>query len=102
MRARLSLYKIILNLKSRVNRVQPEVNIPLFGIQEPAIDTDFNTYIDFNDNRQDISEKTSAYQQTWGRNEPSWYNEKKTENHTEFDTENVNSDMFGFESGGYV
>ena len=83
-----------------VNRVQPEVNIPLFGIQEPAIDTDFNTYIDFNDNRQDISEKTSAYQQTWGRNEPSWYNEKKTENHTEFDTENVNSDMFGFESGG--
>jgi len=27
-----------------VNRVQPEVNIPLFEAQEPIIDTNFNTY----------------------------------------------------------
>ena len=82
------------------NRVHPEENIPLFETQVPIIDTNFNTHVNLNENRQEITERTSAYQQTWGRNEPSWYNEKKTENRTEFDTENMGSDMFGFELGG--
>ena len=83
-----------------VNRVQPEFNIPFFDAQEPIMETNFGVHEDLNKNRQEIPEKTSAYQQTWGRNEPSWYNEKKTENRTEFGTGTMNSDMFGFEMGG--
>ena len=82
------------------NILHPEENIPLFETQVPIIDTNFNTHVNLNENRQEITERTSAYQQTWGRNEPSWYNEKKTENRTEFGTGTMNSDMFGFEMGG--
>ena len=92
-----------------ITKIQPEMNIPYFNFEEPTVQTNFDSHISNNnisnsDNRYEEQERTSAYQQTWGRNEPEWYNEKQTENRIdsalEDATETMNSDLFGFGAGG--
>ncbi len=51
----------------------------------------------------EVNQKTSAYEQAWGRNEPEWYNEKKSsllESSLEDATEKMETDIFGFGAGG--
>lgn len=80
--------------------VQPEISVPLFEIQEPVVNKHFNSRINTDEKPHEISERTSAYQHTWGRNEPEWYNERTHENRIEEATETMNEDSFGFEAGG--
>lgn len=84
--------------------VEPQYNIPHNKIQTPIMDTNLNLHENTNFQTPEISEQTSAYQQTWGRSEPDWYNEKKTDNRIdsvlEDATETMDSDLFGFGAGG--
>ena len=83
-----------------------ESNIQLFDNQDSVIKNQFSTPIipDFG-YTEDI-QKTSAYEQTWGRNEPEWYNEKKPSSLLESALEDATETMetgvfgFGFEAGG--
>ena len=48
-----------------------------FDNQEAIIESQFSTSIPVMKNNE-VEGVSSAYEQTWGRNEPHWYNEKKT------------------------
>ena len=81
-------------------------NIQLFDNHDSLIEDEFSTPIIPDIGYNEVTQKPSAYQQTWGRNEPEWYNEKKPgsllESSLEDTTETMETDIFGFgfEAGG--
>ena len=81
-------------------------NIQLFDNHDSLIEDEFSTPIIPDIGYNEVTQKPSAYQQTWGRNEPEWYNEKKPasllESSLEDITETMETDIFGFgfEAGG--
>ena len=83
-----------------INKVQPEIDILPFNFQEPTIEPDINSEFSNPNNKYTAHETTSAYQQTWGRNEPEWYNEKQAENRIDSVLEDatiaMDSNIFGF------
>ena len=86
--------------KVNINKVQPEIDILPFNFQEPTIEPDINSEFSNPNNEYISHETTSAYQQTWGRNEPEWYNEKQAENRIDSVLEDatiaMDSNIFGF------
>ncbi len=84
--------------------LEPQYNIPHNEIQRPIENTYLNLQENINDQTPEPAVQTSAYQQTWGRSEPEWYNEKKNDNRIdsllEDATETMDSDLFGFGAGG--
>lgn len=84
--------------------IQPDRNRLLFEVPEPIINANLEHYSTTNSNPYEEPGKNSAYEQTWGRNEPEWYNEKPQNDHMGSvlgdATETMNSDLFGFGSGG--
>ena len=93
-----------LKTKKDTIKVQPSINQLSFEAPEPIINTNFQKYPTTNSNSYDEIEKNSAYEQTWGRNEPEWYNEKTHNNRIDSVIEDTNTDadsnLFGFGSGG--
>ncbi|MCH1523767.1 MAG: hypothetical protein L7S41_01295, partial [Candidatus Thalassarchaeaceae archaeon] len=83
-----------------INKVQPEIDMLPFNFQEPTIEPDINSEFSNPNNEYISHETTSAYQQTWGRNEPEWYNEKQAENRIDSALEDatiaMDSNIFGF------
>ncbi|MDC3281545.1 hypothetical protein OAV46_00745 [Euryarchaeota archaeon] len=83
-----------------INKVQPKIDILPFNFQEPTIEPDINSEFSNPNNEYISHETTSAYQQTWGRNEPEWYNEKQAENRIDSVLEDatiaMDSNIFGF------
>ncbi|MCP2503169.1 MAG: hypothetical protein NLN66_03815 [Candidatus Thalassarchaeaceae archaeon] len=94
------------HLKTKIDtiKVQPSISQLSFEAPEPIINTNFQKYPTTNSNSYDEIEKNSAYEQTWGRNEPEWYNEKTHNNRIDSVIEDTNTDadsnLFGFGSGG--
>ena len=92
--------------ESRFKNNFEENNIQLFDNHDSLIEDEFSTPIIPNIGYNEVTQKPSAYQQTWGRNEPEWYNEKKPgsllESSLEDITETMETDIFGFgfEAGG--
>ena len=82
------------------NKVQSEMDMQAFNFQEPTIEPDINSEFSNPNNEFMAHETVSAYQQTWGRNEPEWYNEKQTENRIDSVLEDatiaMDSNIFGF------
>ena len=75
------------------------IDTQLFENQEVVVESKFSTSTtEMNHNK--VEEISSAYEQTWGRNEPHWYNEKKSisplESSLEDATETMETDIFGF------
>ena len=74
----------------------------LFDNQETIIESQFSTSIP-EMKHNELEGASSAYEQTWGRNEPHWYNEKKPisrlESSLEDVTETMETDIFGFNFG---
>ena len=83
------------------NMEEPDMQI--FGNQELVIDSQFTKTMMPEITHNEVDERSSAYQQTWGRNEPEWYNEKKPisrlESSLEDATETMDTDIFGFSFG---
>ena len=81
-------------------------NIQLFDNHDSLIEDEFSTPIIPDIGYNEVTQKSSAYEQTWGRNEPEWYNEKKPssllQSSLEDATETMETDIFGFgfEAGG--
>ena len=92
--------------ESRFKNNFEENNIQLFDNHDSLIEDEFSTPIIPDIGYNEVTQKPSAYQQTWGRNEPEWYNEKKPgsllESSLEDTTETMETDIFGFgfEAGG--
>ena len=92
--------------ESRFKNNFEENNIQLFDNHDSLIEDEFSTPIIPDIGYNEVTQKPSAYQQTWGRNEPEWYNEKKPgsllESSLEDATETMETDIFGFgfEAGG--
>ena len=92
--------------ESRFKNNFEENNIQLFDNHDSLIEDEFSTPIIPDIGYNEVTQKPSAYQQTWGRNEPEWYNEKKPgsllESSLEDITETMETDIFGFgfEAGG--
>ena len=92
--------------ESRFKNNFEENNIQLFDNHDSLIEDEFSTPIIPDIGYNEVNQKPSAYQQTWGRNEPEWYNEKKPgsllESSLEDITETMETDIFGFgfEAGG--
>lgn len=92
--------------ESRFKNNFEENNIQLFDNHDSLIEDEFSTPIIPDIGYNEVNQKPSAYQQTWGRNEPEWYNEKKPgsllESSLEDATETMETDIFGFgfEAGG--
>ena len=92
--------------ESRFKNNFEENNIQLFDNHDSLIEDEFSTPIIPDIGYNEVTQKPSAYQQTWGRNEPEWYNEKKPgsllEPSLEDTTETMETDIFGFgfEAGG--
>ena len=86
------------------NEIELEMKRQLFLPSEQIKDTNVGSYQITNSNPYNESEKNSAYEQTWGRNEPEWYNEKPPNDHVGLDQEEpieiMDTNMFGFGSGG--
>lgn len=78
------------------------VDMPFFDNQEAIIESQFSTSIP-EMKHNEVEGVSSAYEQTWGRNEPHWYNEKKPisrlESSLEDVTETMETDLFGFNFG---
>ena len=89
-----------LESQMNINKVQQKMNIQSFNFQEPTIEAEINLESDNPNNEYRVDETTSAYQQTWGRNEPEWYNEKQTDNRIDSALEDatiaMDSNLFGF------
>ena len=79
------------------------MNFNLFDEQDSIIGSQYEETIVPEKTFNEI-QTTSAYEQTWGRNEPEWYNEKKPVNRLdsalEDVTETMETDIFGFGAGG--
>ena len=92
--------------ESRFKNNFEESNVQLFDNHDALIEDEFSTPIIPDIGYNEVTQKPSAYQQTWGRNEPEWYNEKKPgsllESSLEDTTETMETDIFGFgfEAGG--
>jgi hypothetical protein len=92
--------------ESRFKNNFEENNIQLFDNHDSLIEDEFSTPIIPDIGYNEFTQKPSAYEQTWGRNEPEWYNEKKPgsllESSLEDATETMETDIFGFgfEVGG--
>ena len=92
--------------ESRFKNNFEENNIQLFDNHDSLIEDEFSTPIIPDIGYNEVTQKPSAYEQTWGRNEPEWYNEKKPgsllESSLEDATETMETDIFGFgfEVGG--
>ena len=78
------------------------VGMQFFDNQETIIESQFSTSIP-EMKHNEVEGVPSAYEQTWGRNEPHWYNEKKPisrlESSLEDVTETMETDIFGFNFG---
>ena len=92
--------------ESRFKNNFEESNIQLFDNHDSLIEDEFTTPIIPDIGYNEVTQKSSAYEQTWGRNEPEWYNEKKPssllQSSLEDATETMETDIFGFgfEAGG--
>ena len=92
--------------ESRFKNNFEESNVQLFDNHDALIEDEFSTPIIPDIGYNEVTQKSSAYEQTWGRNEPEWYNEKKPssllQSSLEDATETMETDIFGFgfEAGG--
>ena len=90
--------------ESRFENNFEESNIQLFDNQDSVIEDQFSKPIIPDMGYNEVIQKPSAYEQTWGRNEPEWYNEKKPssllQSSLEDATETMETDIFGFGAGG--
>ena len=92
--------------ESRFKNNYEESNVQLFDNHDALIEDEFSTPIIPDIGYNEVTQKSSAYEQTWGRNEPEWYNEKKPssllQSSLEDATETMETDIFGFgfEAGG--
>ncbi len=89
--------------ESRFENNFEESNIQLFDNQDSVIEDQFSKPIIPDMGYNEVIQKPSAYEQTWGRNEPEWYNEKKPssllQSSLEDATETMETDIFGFGFG---
>ena len=83
-----------------------ETDMQIFGNQDSVIDSQSTKPMISEITHNEVDEISSAYQQTWGRNEPEWYNEKKPISRLESSLEDITETMetdifdFGFGTGG--